>query len=305
MSMVPVSHRDGVQKDRSWLAALAAAPADDTSELGVPAATLLAVNAPGELPSGVRFDEGAVYRRTPGRALRADVHAAPGGRRPAVVLVHGGGWAGGDRSMVAGAARRLAAAGLVTVAVDYRLGPAGRWPAARDDVIAALLWVRAVAPEIGADAGRVAVCGWSAGGTVALQAAFGLGPQVVRAAACVYPTTDLRAPGARPESAALAAAHLGPATPARLAAASPVELVASGCPPVLTVTGDEDASVPVAMLRAFHDRLDAAGVGNRLVVLPGRAHGFDLVDAQDRDVCLGEIAGFLHAHTSEGEGATS
>ncbi|MBB2990455.1 acetyl esterase/lipase [Mycolicibacterium iranicum] len=87
---------------------------------------------------------------------------------PVVVFIHGGGWTVGDLDTYDGQARMHAAgAHAVVVSVDYRLAPEHPFPAAVDDVWAATQWVAAHAADLGADPGRLAVAGDSAGGNLA------------------------------------------------------------------------------------------------------------------------------------------
>jgi acetyl esterase len=114
---------------------------------------------------------------------------------PGLVYFHGGGWVLGDLETHDRLCRVLADdAGCVVVAVDYRLAPEHKFPAATDDAKAAFTWVVANAASLGIDARRVAVAGDSAGGNLAavvsLAASAGACP-----APCyqllVYPVTDL------------------------------------------------------------------------------------------------------------------
>ncbi|MDQ2635387.1 MAG: alpha/beta hydrolase [Actinomycetota bacterium] len=87
---------------------------------------------------------------------------------PVVVFLHGGGWSVGDLDTYDGTARMHAVgAGAVVVSVDYRLAPEHPYPAAVDDAWAVTRWVGRHAAELGADAGRIAVAGDSAGGNLA------------------------------------------------------------------------------------------------------------------------------------------
>ena len=86
---------------------------------------------------------------------------------PAVVYFHGGGWVQGDLETHHGLCARLAQhAGALVVAVDYRLAPEHKFPAAVEDCLAAYTWLRAHGRELGADPARVAVAGDSAGGNL-------------------------------------------------------------------------------------------------------------------------------------------
>ncbi len=92
---------------------------------------------------------------------------------PVVLFFHGGGWVVGDLDTYDGTAREHAVSvGAVVVSVDYRLAPEHPYPAAVDDVWAVTRWVAAHADELGADAGRIAVAGDSAGGNLAAAVAL-------------------------------------------------------------------------------------------------------------------------------------
>ena len=102
--------------------------------------------------------------------------SSPGSLRscpPVVLFFHGGGWVVGDVDTYDGTARAHAVgAEAVVVSVDYRLAPEHPYPAAVDDVWAVTRWVAAHADELGADPGRVAVAGDSAGGNLAAAVAL-------------------------------------------------------------------------------------------------------------------------------------
>jgi acetyl esterase len=120
--------------------------------------------------------------------------AEPGGPHPLLVYFHGGGWVIGDLETHDGTCRMLCRhAGAHVLAVDYRLAPEHRFPAAADDARAALAWAFAHAADLGADETRVAVGGDSAGGNLAAvatwQAARDGGPVPVLQL-LVYPATD-------------------------------------------------------------------------------------------------------------------
>src|SRR5215212_4962880 len=121
----------------------------------------------------INVERGVVYGVVGGESLLLDAYRSlpHANRRPAVVLIHGGGMWTGTRAHMEDQARQLAQAGYVAFSVDYRLvdAEAGyhRWPAQLDDVQRAVRWVRSHAAHYGIDPERVGAFGWSAGGQLA------------------------------------------------------------------------------------------------------------------------------------------
>ena len=118
---------------------------------------------------------------------------------PVLVYFHGGGWVIGDLDTHDVLCRELCQnSGCAVVAVDYRMGPEYRFPAAVDDCYAATRWVSDKAASLGLDAARLAVGGDSAGGNlaavVALMARDALDGRVlpIRFQLLIYPATDMR-----------------------------------------------------------------------------------------------------------------
>jgi acetyl esterase len=106
----------------------------------------------------------------PGGPLRARSYApvAAVGSLPTLIYFHGGGFIAGSLESHDGLCRLFSAeGGFKVIAVDYRLAPEHRYPAAVDDAWAATQWIEQNAPELGVDAGRIAVGGDSAGGMLA------------------------------------------------------------------------------------------------------------------------------------------
>lgn len=138
---------------------------------------------------------GAVDERLiqgPGGPLMLRIYTPQGAAaaaRPVLLYAHGGGWVIGDLETHDAVCRTLCHhSGAVVVAVDYRLAPEHPFPAAPDDVEAALRWVAAHAGEIGADPARLGVAGDSAGANlVAVAAQRVAGGVPLRAAGLIYP----------------------------------------------------------------------------------------------------------------------
>lgn len=121
------------------------------------------------------------------RAGAADV----ANRAPCVVLVHGGGWDGGDRAELAAFNHWLAVRGVAVLAFDYRLAPAFPWPAQREDTRVVINWIRANAAVLGVDAERLTLVGRSAGAQIATATAYGEPLPGVRAVVALYGVHNL------------------------------------------------------------------------------------------------------------------
>ncbi len=151
--------------------------------------------------AGLPVEVGAVEDLVlPGPAgdLRARLYvpAGDGTRLTAgLVFFHGGGWVFGDLESHDALCRTICReADLRVVAVDYRLAPEHRFPAAVDDAVAATEWVASQAGRLGINPGRLAVGGDSAGGNLAAVVALHArehGP-ALRFQALIYPVTDSR-----------------------------------------------------------------------------------------------------------------
>jgi acetyl esterase len=132
----------------------------------------------------------------PGGAIPIRVYTPEGsGPFPALVYFHGGGWVLCDLDTHDNICRAICrAARAVVMAVDYRLGPEHRFPAAVEDCYAAMVWTAAQAARFGIDPVRIAVAGDSAGGTLAavvsLKCRDESGPTLALQA-LVYPVMNL------------------------------------------------------------------------------------------------------------------
>ena len=130
------------------------------------------------------------------RPIGAPALAASSAALPVLVYFHGGGWVIGDLDTHDTLCRALAnGSGCAVVAVDYRMGPEHRFPAAVDDCIAATYWVGRNAAGLGLDASRLAVGGDSAGGNLAAVVALAArdaGDLAVGFQLLIYPVTDMR-----------------------------------------------------------------------------------------------------------------
>jgi acetyl esterase len=207
---------------------------------------------------------------------------------PIVVWFHGGGWVVGTLDTYDPVCRALAAAvPAVVVAVDYRLAPEHRYPAAAEDAYAATLWASRNAAELGGSQQRLAVAGDSAGGNLAAVVALGArdrGGPAIGFQLLIYPITnhamDTASYREHADGYQLTAAgmrwywdhYLGGAD-GGAADASPLRAAFFGdLPPALVITAEHDVLRDEG--EAYAARLRAAGVPAEVSRYPGMVHGF-------------------------------
>ncbi len=213
------------------------------------------------------------------------------GDLPLVVLIHGGFWrAQFTKTLMGRLAHAVVDRGWAAWNIEYRrigpLGGGGGWPQTFEDIADA---VDHVASLSGIDADRVATCGHSAGGTLALWAAGrhrlpdgspGSSMKVVvRGAVALAAVCDLAAAASSGIGGDAVARLLGsgsPPAPDRLAVTSPAALLPLGVPQIL-IHGLEDAVVPPSMSETYAELAAAAGDDTRYVPLPGVGHR-ELID---------------------------
>ncbi len=119
-------------------------------------------------PDVSRIERDIIYGRHGGEDLGLDVFVPRGeGAWPVVMMIHGGGFVAGDKSMLDYTCGVLAGAGFLTFSINYRLAPEFPYPAPIDDCAVALQWVRDHGAEYGGDLSRLCVGGGSAGGFLA------------------------------------------------------------------------------------------------------------------------------------------
>jgi acetyl esterase/lipase len=221
------------------------------------------------------------YGRAGDTSLRLDANVPSGpGPHPVIILVHGGGWAGGDKKDMRLLADPLTESNYVTFSINYRLAPTNRWPACFDDVQTAIRWVKAHAAEYKGDPKHIALIGYSAGGQLVCLAAV-LAKEDTRVQAvvgCAAPT-DMLADNRRRGGLSKSCQDLFNRPPQIDAEAeeilkkvSAINFVKPGLPPFLLIAGTEDKSVPYDQSINFQAKLKENGVVCDLVTVKGAGH---------------------------------
>ncbi len=216
--------------------------------------------------------------------LQADLYRPDGEQqRPAVLLVHGGGWERRSREDMAWIAEELASNGFVVMNIDYRFAPEHTFPAQLYDLQLAMNWLHEQAERYQIDRNAISAFGFSSGAhLVSLMALVAEsrhplnrphGGDNARPAAVVAGGLpgDLRAFG----SGRLLRQFLGgdqQDMPDAYQAASPITHITAGAPPFFLFHGAQDMLVPARQAKAFRDELEANGVENELYLMYLRGH---------------------------------
>lgn len=189
--------------------------------------------------------------------------------RPALVIVHGGGWRGGSKSVDVYQKMMVdyAQQGYVTINVEYRLIGEAEFPACIEDVKTAVRWLRAHADEYQVDPDRIGAYGHSAGAHLAMMLA--MAPD----------TADLEGEGWNEYSSMVNVAaagspptELGRDTPMAKEEWWPVGYIAGDHPPLFLIQGTEDPVVRPELTEDFVEKMKTAGADIKYMELEG-GHG--------------------------------
>jgi acetyl esterase/lipase len=215
-----------------------------------------------------------------------------GGKRPCVVLFHGGGWISGEPAEFHGSCRRWASRGFVAIAVEYRIRDKhGDTPLdSVRDAKSSIRWIRSHAGELGIDPGKIAAWGTSVGGHLVAATALlkkydeqGEDTSVScrpDAMLMVSPVFD-NSPGGYGHYHKILKKHWRDF--------SPLHNIAAGAPPAIVFVGDsEEKYLTVAAAGEFQRKMKALGSRCELFILKGathtkrsKEHG-GLIDAEER-----------------------
>jgi acetyl esterase/lipase len=239
-------------------------------------------------------------------------------KRPLIVYVHGGGWSAGN-ARVAGAFKdfptvlsRFAARGYVVASLNYRVDEGVTFPAAIDDVRAAIDWLQARHQDYAIDTGRLAIWGGSAGAQIAALAALSCDLKVEHQEPCakaliawfgVFDFATLLDDPRFPAIGQAARQYLGcPQGHCALpsAAASPVGYVGKMPPSVLLIHGTADKVVPWQQSQQMLTVLQQQHGQATLLLIPDVGHSFVGADQRTTEAAnykaLDATLDFLDAH---------
>jgi acetyl esterase/lipase len=217
--------------------------------------------------------------------------------QPTLIWIHGGGWVGGTKEQATLWLLPWLEMGWNVVNVEYRLARISQAPAAVEDCLCALRWIASHAAEYKIDPKRLVVSGDSAGGHLALTTGMvpdsaGLDRQcpspnpLPKVAAIVnwYGITDVADLLDGPNTKMYAVTWMG-SMPSRMEIArrvSPLGFVRPDLPPILTIHGDADPTVPYSHATRLHEALKNVKAPNEFLTIPGGKHGNFTADERVR-----------------------
>jgi acetyl esterase/lipase len=232
-------------------------------------------NCPNDPNTEFFFKQDVSYL-APNRAEKMDIYTPNTDRGqdcfPAVLIIHGGGWIGGDKASMREKqiAYTLVKAGYVVFSINYQLAKYTKkngkvekwiiegWPQNIYDCKTAVRYIRKNAHSLGVDPNQIGIMGSSAGGHLALLTAlsandaelnmgglYGEFPSDVKCVVDLYGIPDVNKFGA----------HIFERTPNGLEKASPVNYLSASTPPILIIHGDKDATVNINLSKDFVDTL--------------------------------------------------
>jgi acetyl esterase/lipase len=245
------------------------------------------------------IEENVPYATVNGTELHLDIYSPADHStvpRPAVLLIHGGGWISGDKSSMRGMGQFLARSGFVAFSVDYRLlqGAQNRWPSQLEDVQGAVRWVRANAAKYGVNPDRMGAFGHSAGAQLAAllgteETRVNSDPALAKYSSKVQAVVDVSGPTdftteKDPDGIAFLTNLFGidySKDPEVWRAASPVFHVSKDAAPFLIVHGTRDENVPLSQAQELFEKLQSAGVPVSFVKVDD-GHTFQTPEARHR-----------------------
>ncbi|MEJ6978934.1 alpha/beta hydrolase [Pedobacter sp. P351] len=225
------------------------------------------------------------YIAYPDKILTLDFYPArDAGKRPCVIVIHGGSWKSGDNKQLPELNSYLATSGYHVAAINYRLAPDYQNPLPVDDVKAAIRYLKDHADKLKIDSGNFVLLGRSAGAQIALLAAYTLKIPEIKGVIDFYGPADMVWGYSVPSSPLVMNSrkvmedYLGGTyhdVPDNYAASSPLNYVSAASVPTLIIHGENDVLVAYEHSLRLQRKLNEKGVKNYFLSIPWATHGFD------------------------------
>ncbi|PBQ30831.1 alpha/beta hydrolase [Sphingobacteriaceae bacterium] len=225
------------------------------------------------------------YKKLPERELHLDFYkAALSGKRPCIIVIHGGSWAGGDSKQLPALNSYLSNVGYHVAAINYRLAPTYKSPAPVEDTKEAMQYLISHAENLNIDTTNFVLLGRSAGAQIALVAAYTFHDPNVKGVVSLYGPADM-VWGARIKSNKLVlntdkvfTDYLGAlidVLPEKYHEASSFDFAEQNSPPTLLIHGPNDALVSYYHSVRLNEKLESKHVPHYFLNLPWATHGCD------------------------------
>ncbi|MBE9053368.1 alpha/beta hydrolase [Nostocales cyanobacterium LEGE 11386] len=235
----------------------------------------------------IRYTPNIEFASPDGVPLRLNIYRPPQvGKYPGVIVIHGGGWQSGSPANNAEFSRYLAARGYTVLAIAYRYAPTYKFPAQLDDIYSALTFIQEHAAEYETDIDRIVLLGRSAGGHLAMLAAYQQDILPIRAVISYYGPFNLtqgyrEPPTPDPLNVRSVLEDFLGGTPDQLpeqyTKASPISYANRPLPPTLLIHGNRDHIVQIFFARQMFQALQTSGNQAILLEIPWAEHAFDYI----------------------------
>ena len=212
------------------------------------------------------------------------------GPLPCIVLIHGGGWAAGNKNGHNQQVHDFVQKGYVSATIHYRFAPKYVFPAQVEDVKCAIRFLRANADKYGIDKTRIGAVGFSAGAHLSMMLGAmdkedglegeGGNPDEsskVNAVVAFFGPTDFRTDDWPKQTIGILHTFFSGTKEEKAEAykkASPITYVNAGDAPMLLIQGTKDVLVPWAQATSMGDALTKSGVYGRVDLILGAGHGW-------------------------------
>jgi len=226
------------------------------------------------------------YITYPGTSMTLDYYPSQviGSKKPCVIVVHGGSWAGGDSKQLPELNSELAAKGYNVAAINYRLAPKYQTPAPIEDIKNAMAYLKKHSDELNIDTTKFVLLGRSAGAQIALLAAYTINDSTLKGVIDFYGPADMVWGYSVPSnplimnSRKVMEEYIGGTykqVPQKYFNCSPLEFVNRQSVPTLIIHGTNDVLVSPEHSRRLNLKLQQNGVKHYYLKLPWATHGFD------------------------------
>lgn len=246
-----------------------------------------------------KFTQDVVYGKTAdGEELKLDVwpahESSKASLNPAVIIVHGGGWVEGNKGTTPHWNQKFNELGYTVFDVQYRMPPKAGWKDEIGDVKSAIGWVLKHADTYNIDPQKINVMGQSAGGNLAMMAAYSMGdeklpPSTSVASVPINSVINIYGPADMTEGykhnpspayvETVMKEYIGGTPsqfPERYKILSPIHYIDENTPPTITISGSSDRIIPKEQAEALDRKLKENNVPHELYLLPGTDHAFDI-----------------------------